>query len=198
MAHRILRIDSSIKPEGSISRQLTDDILSRLTQAHPGAEVTSRDLGADPLPATDGHWIGAISTPAAERTAEQARTVELSDSLIAELKAADTVVIGLPVYNFAAPAQLKTWFDQLARAGETFKYTETGAVGLVENTRAIVAYSSNGTRFGSDIDFASGYVRQMLGFFGITDVQFVASDHYAIDPASSIKAANDGVAKIAA
>ena len=198
MAYQILRIDSSIKPEGSISRQLTDDIFARLQASHPDAKVVTRDLASDPLPPTDAHWLGSFATPVEERNAAQVKTVELSDTLIAELKAADTVLIGLPIYNFSAPAQLKTWFDQMARAGETFRYSEAGPVGLVENTRAIVAYSSNGTRLGSDIDFASDYVRHMLGFFGITDVQFVASDHYAIDADSSLKAASEGVAKIAA
>lgn len=194
----ILRIDSSIKPQGSISRQLTDDIVARLTAAHPNATLANRDLAADPLPPTDANWLVAVNTPAADRSAQQAQIADLSDALIAEIKAADIVVIGLPIYNFALPSQLKTWLDQMARAGETFRYTETGPEGLVKGTRAIVAYSSNGTRFGSDIDFASGYLRHMLGFFGITDVQFVASDHYALDPEASIKAANDGIAALAA
>jgi FMN-dependent NADH-azoreductase len=195
---KILRIDSSIKTEGSISRQLTDDIMARVVAAHPDAEVTTRDLGANPLPVTDANWLVAVNTPADQRTPEQADIAALSDALIAELKAADVVVIGLPIYNFSLPSQLKSWLDQMARAGETFRYTEAGPEGLVKNTRAIVAYSSNGTRLGSDIDFASGYLRHMLGFFGITDMQVVASDHYAIDADSSLKSANDGIASLAA
>ncbi|SEQ13225.1 FMN-dependent NADH-azoreductase [Thalassovita taeanensis] len=198
MTTSILRIDASIKPEGSISKQLTGDIVARLTAAHPDATVTTRDLGANPLPVTDGAWLVAVNTPVDARTPAQAEIAALSDALIAELKAADTVVIGLPVYNFAPPAQLKIWIDQMSRAGETFNYSEAGPVGLVKDTRVIVAYSSNGTRMGSDIDFASGYLRHMLGFFGITDVQFVASDHYAIDADSSMKAANEGVAALVA
>jgi FMN-dependent NADH-azoreductase len=195
---KILRIDSSIKTEGSISRQLTDDIMARVVAAHPDAEITTRDLGANPLPATDAGWLVAVNTPADQRSAEQAEIAAQSDALIAELKAADVVVIGLPIYNFSLPSQLKSWLDQMARAGETFRYTEAGPEGLVKNTRAIVAYSSNGTRLGSEIDFASGYLRHMLGFFGITDVQVVASDHYAIDAESSLKAANAGIASLAA
>ncbi|WP_319824814.1 FMN-dependent NADH-azoreductase [Thalassovita sp.] len=195
---KILRIDSSIKPQGSISRQLTDDIVARLQSAHPDAALTNRDLAANPLPPTDVHWLVAVNTPAADRTPEQAKIADLSDTLIAEIKAADIVVIGLPIYNFALPSQLKTWLDQMARAGETFRYTENGPEGLVQNTRAIIAYSSNGTRLGSEIDFASGYLRHMLGFFGVTDIQFVASDHYAIDAEASLKAANDAIATLAA
>lgn len=197
MTH-ILRIDSSIKTQGSISRQLTDDIVAKLVAAHPEATVTARDLGANPLPATDANWLVAVNTPADKRTSEQAEIAAQSDALIAELKAADVVVIGLPIYNFALPSQLKSWLDQMARAGETFRYSEAGPEGLVKGTRAIVAYSSNGTRMGSDIDFASGYLRHMLGFFGISDVQFVASDHYAIDAEDSLKSANDDIARLAA
>lgn len=197
MTH-ILRIDSSIKSHGSISRQLTDDILTRLLAAHPDARVTTRDLGAAPVPGTDSAWLAAVNTPADSRSPEQAAIAELSDTLIAELKAADVVVIALPIYNFALPSQLKAWLDQMARAGETFRYSEAGPEGLVTGTRAIVAYSSNGTRMGSEIDFASGYLRHMLGFFGVTDVQFVASDHYAIDAEESLRVANESIANLAA
>lgn len=198
MPHSILHVDASIKPEGSVSRNLTRSIVDRLRAAHAEASVTYRDLGTQPLPETDAEWIAALSTPADRRSAGQSDMVALSDRLIAEVKAADTIVIGLPVYNFTLPSQLKTWLDQLARAGETFRYSENGPEGLVQGTRAIVAYASNGTRIGSDIDYASGYLRHMLRFFGITDVQFVASDHFAIDAESSIKAANDGIANLAA
>ena len=99
--------------------------------------------------------------------------------MLAEVKAADLLVIALPVYNFGVPSQLKSWIDQLARKGETFNYSETGPVGLLTGKRAIVAFTSDGTKMGSEIDFASGYVRHMLGFFGITDVQFAAADAMA-------------------
>lgn len=194
----ILRIDSSIKPQGSISRQLTTDIMARLEAAHPDATTVTHDLGANPLPLADSDWLVAVNTPADQRSPKQAEIAALSDTLIAELKSADVVVIGMPIYNFAMPAQLKIWLDQVSRAGETFRYTENGPEGLVKDTRVIVAFSSNGTRIGSEIDFASGYLRHMLGFFGITDVQFVASDHYAIDPDSSLKAANGDIAELAA
>jgi len=198
MTHSILHIDASIKPEGSISKDLTRSIVDRLRSAHPDSELTYRDLGANPLPEADAAWIAAVNTPSEQRNADQAGIAALSDQLIAELKAADTVVIGLPVYNFNLPSQLKTWLDQMARAGETFHYTEAGPAGLVSGTRAIIAYTSGGTRFGSDIDFASTYLRHMLGFFGITDVQFVASDQVAIDAEASLNAANEGIANLAA
>ncbi|MGH1354684.1 MAG: FMN-dependent NADH-azoreductase [Thalassovita sp.] len=195
---KILRIDSSINPQASISRQLTDQIIERLTDAHADATIKTRDLGTAPVAAADADWLVAVNTPAADRSAEQAAIADLSDTLISEIKEADVLVIGMPIYNFTLPAQLKSWLDQMARAGETFKYTENGPVGMVEGTRAIVAYSAGGTRYGSDIDFASGYLKHMLGFFGITDVQFVAADQGAIDPEASLKAANDSIAELAA
>lgn len=194
---RILRIETSIKGEASVSRKLTDRLLARLTAAHPGARVTERDLSQG-VPAIDGAWVGAIYTPADRRTPEQAKIAAYSDTLLDEVKAADLLVIALPVYNFGVPAQLKSWIDHLARKGETFTYTDKGPEGLLKNKRAIVALSSDGTKIGSEIDFASGYIRHMLGFFGITDVEFVAADAMVFDPEKTLKAAEAQVDAIAA
>lgn len=194
---RILRIETSIKGEASVSRKLTDRLLARLTKAHPGVAVTERDLSRG-VPAIDTAWIGAIFTPADQRTPEQAKIAAYSDTLLDEVKAADLLVIALPVYNFGVPAQLKSWIDHLARKGETFTYTDKGPEGLLKNKRAIVALSSDGTKMGSDIDFASGYLRHMLGFFGITDVEFVAADRMVFDPEKTLKAAEAQVDAIAA
>ena len=140
----ILRIDASIKGENSVSRRLTDRVMARLQAANPGASVITRDLSGG-VPQIDGNWIGAVFTPAEDRNAEQAQIASYADTLLAEVRAADVLVIGLPVYNFGVPAQLKSWFDQLARKGETFTYTETGPQGLLTGKRAIVALSSDGT-----------------------------------------------------
>ncbi|WP_093968600.1 FMN-dependent NADH-azoreductase [Actibacterium lipolyticum] len=193
MSQSILRIDSSIKGGESVSRKLTDEIIERLTKADASATVVARDLSEITPPMINGAWLGSVFTPEADRSTEQSATAELSDTLIAEIKAADVLVIALPVYNFAVPAQLKAWIDQICRAGVTFNYSEDGPVGTMTGKRAIVAYASNGTRFGSEIDFASPYIKHMLGFIGITDVQFVASDHMAIDAEASMKAANDAI-----
>lgn len=198
MTYSILHVDASIKAEGSISQNLTRDIVAKLVAAHPGAQVTTRNLGKTPARETDANWLAAVHTPAEQRSEEQTKIAAESDALIGEIKAADTLVIGLPVYNFTVPSQLKVWLDQMARAGETFKYGENGREGLIKNTRAIVAYTAGGTKMGSDADFASGYVRFMLGFFGITDVQFVASDQVMVDPAASQIAAQDAIAALAA
>ena len=196
MTH-ILRIDASIKSEGSVSRRLTDRVLDRLLAAHAGATVTVRDLSAG-VPQIDGAWLGAVYSPAVSRSAEQAAIAAEADAMLAEVQAADVLVIGLPVYNFSAPAQLKSWIDNLARNGVTFRYTETGPEGLLKGKRAIVVFSSDGTKMGSDIDFASGWVKHMLGFFGITDVQFVAADAIVFDTEGTLKKAEAEVDALAA
>ena len=193
----ILRIDSSIKGEASVSRKLLDRAQAHLTAAHPDVHVTTRDLSQG-VPQIDGAWVGAVFTPAADRSPAQAEIAAYSDALLDEVRAADILLIGLPVYNFGVPAQLKSWFDHLARKGETFQYTEAGPEGLLKGKRAIVVLSSDGTKFGSEIDFASGYVRHMLGFFGITDVEFVHADQMVFDADATLKAAEAQIEALAA
>jgi FMN-dependent NADH-azoreductase len=177
MTQHILRIDASARRSGSVSRDLADRIIERIG---PDATVTTRDL-AQGIPLIDEAWVGANFTPEADRTDAQRDILALSDTLVAELKAADTIVIGLPIYNFGVPAALKAWVDQVARAGVTFKYSEYGPKGLLEGKSAIVAVASGGTEAGSDIDFATGYIRHVLRFIGITDVDFVTADRLMVD-----------------
>lgn len=193
----ILRVESSIKGEASVSRKLTDRIVARLTAADPDATVTLRDLSTG-VPHINGDWIGAVYTPAEARSPDQAERAAYSDTLLAEVRAADTLVIALPVYNFGVPAPLKGWIDHLARKGETFQYTEAGPEGLLKGKRAIVALSSDGTKIGSEIDFASGYIRHMLGFFGITDVDFIAADQMVFGPEETLKKAEAQIDALAA
>jgi len=160
-----------------VSRDLADKIIDRIGS---DATVTTRDL-ADGMSLIDEAWVGANFTPADDRTADQKSKLALSDTLVAELQAADTLVIGLPIYNFGVPAALKAWVDQVARAGVTFQYSEYGPKGLLEGKRAIVAVASGGTEAGSEIDFATGYIRHVLGFIGITDVTFVTADRLMLD-----------------
>ncbi|MEM6973591.1 MAG: NAD(P)H-dependent oxidoreductase [Pseudomonadota bacterium] len=167
----ILRIDGSMRHAGSTTRRLTDAAVARL--AGPLSVVVTRDLAADPLPFVDQDWIGANFTADEERTDAQRAALALSDALIAELKAADTVVIGMPVYNFGVPAAVKAWFDLIARARITFRYTENGSVGLLEGKRAVIIAASGGTEIGSGIDWATPWLRFALGFLGITDVTVI-------------------------
>ena len=193
MTRTILRLDASARKSGSVTRDLTDKIIARFGDA----QVTTRDLTAA-LPQIDEAWIGANFTPADQRNDDQKALLALSDKLVKELQAADTIVIGLPVYNFTVPAALKAWIDLVTRVGITFQYGETGPVGLLKGKRAIIARASGGTRAGSDIDFASTYLRHILGFNGITDVELVAADAMSADAEATLKAANDAVAALAA
>ncbi len=181
----VLKIDASARHDGSVSRQLSDDIVARLKAADSSVSVVERDL-AGGAPFVDAEWIGANFTSEESRSEDQKAKLAKSDALIDELLAADVIVLGAPIYNFGVPAALKAWIDQVARARKTFKYTEKGPVGLLEKKRAIVAIASGGTEAGSPIDFATPYLRHVLGFLGITDVKFVAADRLMIDAEASL------------
>lgn len=192
MTHTVLHLDASARLTGSASRDLSQQIVDRLQ----ATDIIRRDL-TDALPQITEGWVGANFTPADDRSDEQRALLSLSDTLVEELQRADTIVIGTPIYNFAAPAALKAWVDLIARAGLTFAYTETGPKGLLAGKRAIVAIASGGTALGSEIDFCSGYLRHILGFVGITDVQFVAADQMARDPEAALANAKDQIAQLA-
>lgn len=194
MPKHVLRIDASARKTGSITRELNAQIIDRFSSLGD-TEVTHRDL-TEALPHLTEDWIGANFTPAGTRTAEQNDTLAMSDTLIDELRAADILVIGLPVYNFGVPAALKAWIDLVARAGVTFRYSETGPVGLLEGKRAIITVASGGTQMGSDNDFATSYLRHVLGFIGIKDVVFVAADRMALDAENTLNAARASVAAL--
>ncbi len=192
MPRTLLRIDSSARRSGSVSRDLLDRIVARFGD---GTQVIARDL-ADGIPQITEAWVNANFTQADARSAEQAAELALSDTLVAELKAADTILIGLPIYNFGVPAALKAWVDQVARAGLTFRYTESGPKGLLTGKRAVIAVASGGTEAGSEIDFATGYMRHVLGFIGITDVVFVAADRLMLDAETAMQSAGAQVAAL--
>lgn len=192
MPKQILRIDASARKSGSITRELNDSIVERFL-ADGDTTVSVRDLADEALPQLTENWIGANFTKAEERSHEQKEALALSDSLIEEINSADVLLIGLPIYNFGVPAALKAWVDLVARASVTFKYSESGPVGLLEGKRAIVTVASGGTAMGSEIDFATGYIRHVLGFIGIKDVVFVAADQMAIDAETTLSAAHNAV-----
>ena len=193
MTSTVLHIDASARTENSVTRKLSGQIVDRLA----ADTIIRRDL-ASPLPQLSEDWITANLTPAEDRDPVQRDILALSDQLIDEIQRADTLVIGLPVYNFSIPASLKAWIDLIARAGVTFRYTEDGPRGLLSGKRAIIALASGGTPVGSNIDFASGYLRHVLGFIGIKDVEIIAADRLAIDPEATLSAAEAEVEKLAA
>ena len=192
MTQTVLHIDASARFAGSTTRQLTASIVEKL-----GGSVIRRDL-TEAIPQITEDWVGANFTPADQRSAAQQDVLALSDTLVAELRAADVIVIGVPVYNFGVPAALKAWVDQIGRAGETFRYTENGPVGLLEGKRAIIALATGGTPVGSDIDFASGYMRHIMGFVGITDVDVIAAEQVMADADKAIAGANAQIDALAA
>ena len=170
---KILRIDASARRSSSTTRMLTDELIDHLSDQGP-IQLQTRDL-ASGLPLLDEDWINANFTEAAARTPDQQRKLQLSDELIAELKVADLLVIGSPIYNFSVPSVLKAWIDMIARARLTFRYTENGVEGLLKGKKAYVIVPSGGVPIGSPMDFATPYLRHALGFVGITDVEFVAA-----------------------
>lgn len=193
MTSTVLHIDSSARAENSVTRSLSAEITARLSPD----QVLRRDL-ATPLPLLNEAWVSANFTPADQRNQAQKELLAQSDALIEELKQADTIVIGAPIYNFSVPSTLKAWIDLVARAGVTFRYTETGPIGLLEGKRAIVAVASGGTQVGSDIDFATTYLRHVLGFIGITNVEVVAADQLSMDSEGSLARAKSAISELAA
>ena len=179
----ILVINSSAAREGSVSRVLVNHAVEQLRETHVGAVIVERDLGASPMPhLTSGNLAGVRGTPSTE--SEWAARA-LSDELIAELRAADTIVIGAPMYNFSIPSGLRSWFDYVLRAGETFSYSEAGPQGLLGGKRVIVIESRGGLYSEGPakvIDFQEPYLRHLFGFVGITDVTFVHAEKLGFGP----------------
>lgn len=190
-AQNILRVDASARKAGSSSRALTDALIGKLA---PGNIVT-RDL-TQGLPFVTEDWVGANFTDEAERTDQQKAELALSDSLVDEIVAADILVIGAPIYNFGIPAALKAWIDMVARARKTFHYTANGPEGLLTGKKAYLMMTSGGTEIGSELDFATGYLRHVLGFIGIDDVTIVAADQQMIKGEAALDGALSAVAQI--
>lgn len=173
---QVLRIDASARHQTSATRALGDALVQGLIRQHGDIRITRRDLATAPLPFVDEAWVQANATPQAQRSDEQHAVLRLSDGLVNELMSADVLLIGVPLYNFSIPAALKAWIDLVARARLTFRYTAQGSEGLLQNKRAWLLVASGGVAVGSAADFATGYLRHLLAFLGITDVQVIAAD----------------------
>jgi len=195
---KILQINSSARSAGANSTRLADAITTRLKAANPGAVVELRDLAAHPHPVLDEAALGALFTPAEQRSPEQAARVALDDALIAQLQSADAIVLGVPMYNFGVPVQLKTWIDAIARAGVTFRYTENGPEGLVKGKKVYVALARGGVYRDTPADSQVPYLKGVLGFLGMTDVEFIYAEGLAMGPEAADKAFADAEAAIAA
>ncbi|HTD07197.1 FMN-dependent NADH-azoreductase [Undibacterium sp.] len=188
---KLLHINTSVRSNGSISRQMTTEFLDKWQASHAGDTVTTLDLATNPVPHLTEQMMGAFFTPADQRSPEQAQTIALSDRLVAQLKEADVVVIGSPMYNFGISSTLKAWVDHVARAGLTFQYTANGPVGLMQGKKVYVFTSRGGVYTqgpAAAMDFQESYLRAVLGFIGITDVTFIHSEGVAMGEEAVAKA----------
>jgi len=183
----VLHINASSRYDGSLTRAVSNQ-LTTILAGQNDVTLQQRDV-ASGLPFVDENWINANFTDPADRNAAQKDVLTLSDQLINEVKAADVMVLAVPIYNFGIPAALKAWIDLVARARETFRYTENGPVGLLENKKVYLVMASGGVPLGSEVDFASQYLKFFMQFIGITDVTLVNANQYFEQPDSSDKLA---------
>lgn len=195
---QVLVLNSSLSGEASVSRLLVAETLAQIVARDPTATVVVRDLAQTEIPHLNPLTVAGVRATAV--TVAETKTRDLSDQLIAELRAADTIVIGAPMYNFSIPSTLRTWFDHVLRAGETFSYSEAGPKGLLEGKRVIVVESRGGLYSegpAQAIDFQEPYLRQLLGFIGLTDVTFVQAEKIGFGPDARDAAIDGAKARLA-
>lgn len=196
----VLVLNSSASGSSSVSRQLVQSTVDHLRRQNPGLHVVERDLDATPVPHLNAETTAAVRAGINE-TPAQREALALSTALVEELKAADTIVIGAPMYNFGIPSTLKSWFDYVLRAGVTFSYSEAGPEGLLKGKRAIVVESRGGLYSSGPaqvMDSQEPHLRTMLGFVGITDVTFVRAEKLAFGPEAREEAIRNANAELAA
>lgn len=201
MSKALLQINASLFSDAGVSSTLANQFVAGWKDGHPGAMVISRDLAKEPVPHLTAERFQAFITPVEKRDANQRAEVAYSDALIEEVKRADTIVLGVPMYNFDVPSTLKAYFDHIARAGVTFRYTANGPEGLLKGKTVYVFASRGGMYAGKPFDTQTGYLKNFLGLLGITDVRFVYAEGIAISAESKQAAlanAHDEVARLLA
>ena len=184
---KVLVINTSVRAQDANSTKLSGMVTAKIQSRYPNANIETLDLGANPHPVLDGEAVGAIFTPSEKRSPAQAARVALDDALIAKVQSVDTIVIGVPMYNFGIPVQLKSFFDAIARAGVTFRYTENGPEGLIKGKKVYIALARGGLYRDTPADSQVPYLKTILGFLGMTDVEYVYAEGLAMGP--------DGVSK---
>jgi FMN-dependent NADH-azoreductase len=197
----VLKLTSSLQGVAGQSSRLATAFVERLVARRSSVTVVERDLAQQPVPHLTAERFAAFATPGDRRTLAQQAIVGESDTLIAELAAADTIVIGLPLYNFGIPSTLKAHFDHVARAGVTFRYTASGPEGLLRGKRAVVVAARGGRYVGTTQDTQTGYMRDFLRFLGIDDVEFIYAEGLALGEApreSALAGAHRRLAELAA
>ncbi len=203
MSHTILHIDSSPMGARSVSKKLTQQVVSKLTEKYPDTHVVYHDLSTEILPHLNGEILGSFFTPKENHTPAQAEAIRVSDQLTDELLAADVIVIGAPMWNFNIPSSLKAWIDHISRMGRTFKYTETGPQGLVASDKKVIVVSSRGGIYtegpAQAFDHQESYLKAIFGFLGISDVSFVRAEGVSMGEesvAKALKAAESHLAEV--
>jgi FMN-dependent NADH-azoreductase len=181
---KLLQINASLFSGNGQSSRMSDQFVAAWREANPDGEVTQRDLGIDPVPHLTAQRFGALISKPEERSAEQQVVVDFSDVLINEIRNADVIALGLPMYNFGVPSSLKAYFDHIARAGVTFRYTEKGPEGLLSGKKVYVFAARGGLYSGTALDTQTGYVRDFLRFIGLSDVEFVYAEGLNMGDAS--------------
>jgi FMN-dependent NADH-azoreductase len=193
---KILQINSAARSSGANSTKVANSVSSRLLAKHPSATIEVLDLAENPHPALDHDGLGALFTPIEHRTTAQHARVKLDDILIAQVQAADVLVLGVPMYNFGISSQLKNWIDAIAKAGVTFRYTESGPEGLITGKKVYVALARGGIYRDTPNDTQVPYLKMLLGFLGMTDVEFIYAEGFALGPESVEKALSSADAQI--
>lgn len=191
----VLEVSASARLTGSASRELSRNLIDALSDRHGDVQLRRRDL-SEGIPFVDEAWIEANFTPDETRTQRHRDALAKSDSLVAELKDADVLVIGVPVYNFNVPASLKAWIDMVARARLTFQYTEKGPEGLLQGKKAYLIVATGGVPVGSPVDFATPYLKHALAFIGITNVEIIAADRLNSQAEESMDTARARIAEL--
>ncbi|MCP1675264.1 FMN-dependent NADH-azoreductase [Natronocella acetinitrilica] len=197
----LLQINSSLFSDEGQSSRLSNDFVARWREQNPEGQVIVRDLAAEPIPHLTAERLQAGLTAPEERTAEQQALAAEGDELIEELKQADVIALGLPMYNFSVPSTLKAWFDHVARAGTTFRYTEQGPVGLLENKTLYVFAARGGKYLGTSMDTQTDLVKHFFGLLGVTDVKFIHAEGLAMGDEiqqQALQAARDRIDSLAA
>lgn len=192
---RILEISASARSGTSASRELSRDLIEAIDDRYGNVRTVRRDLSAG-IPFVDEAWIEANFTPPESRTNAHRDALAFSDSLVEEIKEADVLVIGVPLYNFNIPASLKAWIDMVARARLTFRYTENGPEGLLQGKKAYLVVATGGVPVGSPVDFATPYLRHALNFLGITDIEVIAADKLNSEADEAMDAARTRIAEL--
>lgn len=201
MSKTLLQISASIFSKDGQTSQLANRFVAQWRAQNPGAQIIERDLARDPVPHLSAERFQAFLTPAEKRSAAQRAEVALSDTLIDELKRADVIVLGVPMYNFDVPSTLKAYFDHVGRAGATFRYSETGPIGLLTGKKAYVFTARGGYYEGTPADTQTAYLRNFLRLLGISDVEFIYAEGLAMGESvkqKALAAAQQAVAGIVA